>query len=109
MTTLRVGSEDHDVGDTTCAPCAFRYPSDCECGGLIHGDINCERGQDLMLPVDQEALDTKRDRCGKSGQILRQRPELTPEERRVTEEIYEKLAGKKLDLGTSPDESEPSE
>ena len=105
MTTLRVGSEDHDVGNRTCAACAFRYPVDCECGGLVHGDINWERGQDLMLATEQQALDTRCDRCGRSGQIIRERPELTAEERRMAEKMYEELTGKKLDLEVPSEES----
>lgn len=108
MTTLRVGSEDHDVGDRGCAACAMPYPRECECGGLVHGNIDWERGQELMLPMEQEALDTKCDRCGRSDRIVQQRWEPTAEDQRKAEELAEKLTGKKWDFGTPPEEPEPS-
>jgi len=109
MKTLRIGEDDHDVGDRTCPACRMPYPRDCECGGLVHGNIDWERGQELMLPVEQEALDTKCERCGKSDRIVQQRWEPTAEDRRKAEELAEKLTGKRWNFGASSDESEPSE
>jgi len=102
---FQVGQDEHDAGDAACAACARPYPQGCKCGGLIHATINWERGQDLMLEMDQEALDTKCDRCGAATQLLQRPWKPTPEQVRMAEERLQQLTGKKWNLGS--DEEEP--
>jgi tRNA G26 N,N-dimethylase Trm1 len=101
---FRVGSEDHDVADKTCPACTMPYPVQCECGGLVHGNVNWDRGQDLMLSVDNEAVDTKCDRCKKTDQLIRPVWKPSLEDRRNAERIAKKLTGKDWDFGGSEEE-----
>lgn len=106
MEPVRFNAQEHDAGDRTCAACAMPYPQDCTCGGLVHASIDWDRGQDLMLPIEQEAITYKCDRCHESGQKIQRRWEPTEEDRRNAERIAKELTGKDWDFGSSKEPKE---
>jgi hypothetical protein len=92
---------EHDVGDEGCMACTRLYPVRCSCGGLVHGSTSLAdpdsgpQGGDYEEPPwqeteahrleslrmkDNEYVDTKCDRCGKTEEVIRKRWEPTPEE-----------------------------
>jgi hypothetical protein len=78
--TFELADGDHDVGDVGCPACSGPYPKRCKCGGILHGGINYERGQDLMLTEGRQAFDLRCEACGWMGQSVEQQPEPTPED-----------------------------
>lgn len=97
---LMVEGDPHDVGDRRCATCERPYPRPCGCGGLIHASVNWERGQELNLPLEKSALDTKCDGCGKAAKVVELKWEPSADELRVAEDFIERKTGERPDLGS---------